>query len=73
MPAGLYYVGIHRYSFRAGQPARITGSKRINGRGCFCLQWPDGKRDQAPICDTANYQIVCAEDVAAGLIPTVSQ
>lgn len=53
----------HRYAFRTGQWALITGLTTIcihenaEGRGCYQLQWPDGVTDDWAIEDpVANYE-----------------
>ena len=44
-----YFIGLHPYGFRTGQPALILGVVVINGRPCFHLRYPDGVEDDTPI------------------------
>ncbi len=81
----VYLVGTHRYSFRAGTPAEVTGvamvqpevSGRVRGpRPCFRIQFEDGKEDLVPIRDDQNrvlsfYKLISEEDVKAGRIPEI--
>lgn len=71
--ADLYYVGTHRYGFRPGKPARILGARRINGRWCYLVRYPDGQRDLKPLRGAGYYRLVSGADMAAGRLPKVSE
>ena len=71
-----YLVGIHRYSFRAGEPAKILGVviahlKDSFPRSYFLVRFPDGVRDLVAIGDHWNYSVISESDVLAGRLPRV--
>jgi hypothetical protein len=68
-----YYTGIHRYSFRAGQKARIIsvllclpldsrGFPSGDWRPCFKVEWPDVVVDYVPVSETHSYRIGSREE-----------
>lgn len=77
----VYYVGIHRYSYRAGIPGEIVGvamvNPRVNGgfspKPCFYIKWSDGMEDYAPICDDKTYKIISFQDILDGKIPEITE
>lgn len=75
-----YYVGIHRYSWRAGKPLQILGvvfcrpDAKSTLRECYLVQdHVDGVCDYMAISDRSHYAIINRDDVEAGRIPQVSQ
>ena len=66
-----YLVGIHRYSFRAGEPAKILGVVIAHLRSYFLVRFPDGVRDLVAIGDHWNYSVISESDVLAGRLPRV--
>ena len=73
-----YYVGTHRYSSRAGEPAEIVGVQvvvptgRSESRPCFHLRYKDGHEDFCPTSDKNNYEIISQKQLDLGEIPTVT-
>lgn len=72
-----YIVGIHRYAYRAGEPAEIIGKvmkkpKGLPERECYEIRFDDGKKDFVPLIDMKNYKIISATDKAAGRIPPIT-
>jgi hypothetical protein len=59
----VYYVGLHPYSFRAGQIAQVLGLVMFPGpfggrpRACFYVRYPDGAEDYAPCQEPNNYAL----------------
>ena len=83
-----YCVGIHRNSFRPGEPALVTGVKfctphGLPSRPCFQLKFKDGFKDQIPIFAGRNGNdanepnphivLISEDDVKAGNIPKVTE
>lgn len=73
-----YLVGIHRYSFRAGEPAEIKGvvmscSKDSKFRPCYKIEFADGTEDLVAICDEKNYKIIGFKDILSGDLPVVTE
>lgn len=69
-----YLVGIHRYSFKAGEPGRIIGVKfgEVAGlpRLAYQVSWK-GEEDLIAIEDSNNYEIITEADMLAGKIPEI--
>ena len=55
----ILYTGTHPSSFRSGQKAEVKGVfwDDKTGHACFSLEYEDGVRDHAPICDHENYKL----------------
>lgn len=78
-----FYVSIHRYGFRPGEPGRITGlhwhiPKPSSGvvyeaRLCYQTTYADGFVDYHAVKDTTNYKIITGEDVIANRLPPITQ
>ena len=73
-----YLVGVHRYSFKSGKPAKIVGFDFVtpeNGkpRLCYHIMWADKTEDWVAIEDSNNYKIISFEQVLAGDIPAVTE
>ena len=73
-----YLVGIHRYSFRAGEPAEILSVSMVaNSEGefrpCYHIQFSDGETDYTCIEDYKNYKIIGFKDILAGDLPAVTE
>jgi len=73
-----YLVGVHRYSFKSGKPAKIVGVDFVtpeNGkpRLCYHIMWADKTEDWVAIEDSSNYKIISFEQVLAGDIPAVTE
>lgn len=73
-----YLVGIHRYSYKSGKPARIIGVDIITPekgkpRPCYHIEWADKTEDWMPIEDNVNYKIIGFEDILAGNIPAITK
>lgn len=72
-----YVVGVHRYCYKAGEPAKILGVRYIAltdhpARFCFEVEYPDGKIDLVPYFDDSdNYEIVSAGQVKHGNLPEI--
>lgn len=55
-----YIVGVHRYSFRNGEQALITGVKTIQptdqhkARVCYEILFADGMIDYVPVSEVEN-------------------
>lgn len=69
-----YLVGIHRYSFKCGKPAKIIGVEFVtpekgDPRLCYHIVWADKTEDWIPI----NYKIISFEQILAGDIPAVTE
>jgi hypothetical protein len=74
----LFLVPIHRYGFRAGEPAAILGTQKITPHGlptrlCYEVEFPDGTKDFVPIKDGGNFRIISASDILSGKIPEVAR
>jgi hypothetical protein len=79
-----YLVGIHRYSYRSGEPAKIIGvvmytpgssgdSDDYIERPCYHIIFPDGVEEYTPVSDLLNYAIISEDDVERNNIPPVTQ
>lgn len=74
-------VGIHRYAFRAGEPAEIIELKWVKPDGnydwrlAFEIEFFDGKKDYVPYQSLldGNYVIISDVDLANERIPKVTQ
>ena len=72
-----YYVGIHQYSFRSGEPAKIEGiyfytdDVISNPVACFKLTYADGAEDYCPISDIQNYKIISENVVRSSFAETL--
>ena len=72
----VYLVGIHRYLFRAGTPAKIMSVDMVipepgdKARLCYHIVFADGKEDWRPIGDTHD-KIITFTDILEGKIPKV--
>lgn len=74
----VYFVGIHRYTFRCGMPAKIIGLSIITHENtapklCYHVEWSDGVTDWKAMADTGNYKIINFKDILAGNIPKVTE
>lgn len=77
----LYLVGVHRYCFRAGTPAKIVGLKmvtpdiKLEPRPCFVIEFSDGVLDLVAFEEYANqkhYKILTFADILENRIPRVT-
>lgn len=78
-----FYVSIHRYGFRPGEPGRITGlhwhTPESNGeivyepRLCYQITYADGFIDYHAVKDVNNYKIISGADVIADRLPEITQ
>jgi len=73
-----YLVGIHRYSFRSGEPAEIQGvvmncSMDYEFKPCYKIKFADGTEDLVPIYDEKNYKIIGFKDILEGNLPEVTE
>ena len=80
-----YLVGIHRYSYRAGEPAKIIGVTMYTPfqtvhkdeisipRPCYHIIFPDGIEEYIPVSDFLNFAIISETDVEKNKIPPISQ
>jgi hypothetical protein len=75
-----FIVGIHRYSYRAGEPAKIIGVVMFTPntddpvpRPCYHSIFPDGVEEYTPVSDFLLYDIISEDDVERNNIPPVTQ
>lgn len=73
----VFYVGISKYSFRAGEPAVIIGVAMIaednrHPRPCFHIRFKNEEEDYVPINDRDNYKLISEQDVKLGQIPQIN-
>ncbi len=79
-----YLVGIHRYSYRAGEPAKIIDvvmyapgsvgdSDDYAERPCYHSVFPDGVENYVAVGDFLHFAIISETDVEKDNIPPVSQ
>jgi hypothetical protein len=78
-----YLVGVHRYAFRAGEPAEIIGLKwcrlspieRHDWRLAYEIEFFDGKKDFVSINDViaGNHVIISDIDLIEERIPPVTK
>jgi hypothetical protein len=73
-----YFVYIHRYGFRAGEPAEILGvvvaTPVLNEpRAAYHVRFADGHEDYIAIKDHENFEIISESDVKAGRIPAITR
>jgi hypothetical protein len=74
-----YFVGMHRYLFKSGVPAKIIGVEMITPKGlpqrlCYHIRWTDAAEDWVPVEDhNKTYKIISFEDILAGNIPKVTK
>lgn len=73
-----YLVGVHRYSFKSGKPAKIVGVEFVTPekgepRLCYHVVWADKTEDWIPVKDNSNYKIISFEQILAGDIPSVTK
>ncbi len=66
----LYLIGLHHAAFRCGEPALITGLKKVSpdgrpGRLCYEVKYSDQTVDQVAVSDVvaSNYVIVTLEQI----------
>ena len=84
-----YVVGVHRYCFRAGTPAKVIGVKFINFRHqdntaidtiryerrlVYEIEYSDGQRDSIPVMEiNINYKLITFDDIILGHIPEITE
>lgn len=72
-----YLIGIHRFSYRAGEPAEILGVCSYHTKkgfvNCYHIKYDDKQEDYVNIEDKENYKIITREDYLNGNIPEVTQ
>jgi hypothetical protein len=73
-----YFVGIHRYMFRCGIPAKIIGVSIITHENtapklCYHVEYSDDVTDWKAIADTGNYKIISFKDILVENIPKVTE
>ena len=79
-----YLVGIHRYSYRAGEPAKIIDvvmytpgsagdSDDYEARPCYHSVFLDGVENYVAVGDFRNFAIISETDVKKNNIPPISQ
>lgn len=72
-----YLVGIHRYSFRSGEPAEIIGVEiitpddKLEPRLCYHVMWRDKVEDFIAV-DGGHFKIISFTDILSGNIPRVT-
>jgi hypothetical protein len=78
-----YMVGVHRYAYRAGEPAEILelkwvkpnaiGDPKHQWRLAFLVQFDDGKQDYVAFSDVlaGNQVIISDVDLINGHIPEI--
>jgi hypothetical protein len=76
-----YYVGLHRYHYRAGEPAEILGVVIVirgdTARPCYYIRFADGEEEYALVYDEDRsgvgplHRIISEDDVKACRIPQV--
>lgn len=76
-----FIVGVHRYTFRAGEIAQVIGVKMVtpsNGieyepRLSYQIRFPDGIIDYVPFTDVdaGNWELVTIEDLINNGVPKV--
>ncbi len=74
----VYLVGIHRYLFRAGEPAEILGVEEItpeNGtpRLCYHVLWSDKVEDSLRLDEIHLYKFIAFNDIVDNKIPEVTE
>ena len=72
----VYFVGIHKYSYKAGEPALVLGVKSVQKEDgteeiCYHLKYEDDCEDYSPICDNNNYKLISEQEKIKELIPEV--
>lgn len=75
-----YIVGVHRYSFKAGEVGEIIGVKHVKPSGydwrlAFEVEYLDGKKDLVAFEDVSSGNAVIISDVqyALGQIPEITR
>ncbi len=75
-----YMVGVHRYAYKAGEPAEILGLKWVKPDGldwriAFEVQYFDGKKDFVAYSDVIPglYKIISDVDLIEERIPPVTE
>jgi len=73
---GAYFVGTHRYSWRAGRPLKIVGVYVVTPPGqsprpCFAVMAGDGSVDYTPIDEKGTFELISESDLTTGRIPAV--
>ena len=81
-----YLVGIHRYSYRTGEPAKIIGvvmytpsrtgnpdSANYVERPCYHSVFLDGVENYVAVSDLLHFAIISETDVEKNNIPPISQ
>lgn len=79
-----YLVGIHRHSYRAGEPAIIIGvvmyapgsagdDDNYVERPCYHSIFPDGMENYVAVGDFRHFSIISETDVEKNNIPPISQ
>lgn len=76
MPQGNYLVWVHRYGFRAGEPAKIIGEANVTPKGLeerevYRVQYSDGFVDEVPKSESLYFELISEADVRAGRIPEI--
>jgi hypothetical protein len=73
MASKRYIVGIHRYCYKAGEPAEILKQEVVNNRVCYKAKYLDGSIDHIPLIDEGNYKIITQKDIDNNNIPRVTK
>ena len=73
-----YSVGIHRYCYRAGEPAEIIGIRyqwvKDEHRIVYKIRFADGKTDTFPVSEIGKFwKIISFRDIVNGNIPKVTE
>jgi hypothetical protein len=75
-----YLVGVHRYCFRAGVPAEITGVKMCQPsvmadyRFGYEIEFSDGKTDIVPVSEIGiHWKMITFLEILNGEIPPITE
>ena len=72
----VYLVGTHRYSFRAGEIAKIIGVKivtpdNLKPRLCYHVEYADGVQDFVQIYNNCDFEIITQNDIINKNVPKI--
>ena len=68
-----YIIGIHRYAFRYGIPARIIGIEFVTPEGlderlAYHTRYSDGAEDWVPVGDS-SFRVITFQDIITDNLP----
>lgn len=78
----LYLIGVHKSTFRAGEPAAIVGVKMVTPmtntgtelepRICYQVRYEDGQEDYKPVSEVGkSYKLMTLDEILSVGLPEI--